>query len=187
MSAQARDEAVTSLQAAKAAVDTAQRNLDCSPGQSAPGSRARIADCRFRRAPWTRRAMRSQCARVGRAGKCRGRLCAGVCAGQRQGRCVGGAAGRSRRRGSAHRHHHGPDADLGLCATARDAGRRRATGRHSARSDAERRHRLGQGDRQIRGRRFCHAARREQHEARHQDHADRSCSSPIPARSLCPA
>jgi HlyD family secretion protein len=45
--------------------------------------------------------------------------------------------------GRAHRHHHGPDPDLGLRAAAGDPGRRRATRRLAARGHAQRRNDQG--------------------------------------------
>ena len=67
---------------------------------------------------------------------------------------VGGAAGRSGWGGHADCDHHGPYADLGVCASAGDAGGRREAGRQPARGDAQRRNGRGQGDCQSRRKRI---------------------------------
>ena len=100
MSAQTRDEMVTALQAAKAAVDAARRESCRGAGQSAPGARARAADRGLGAARWTRRApMRRMRARWLRRRKVEEGYARCAVAGERQGGCVGGAAGRSGGRG----------------------------------------------------------------------------------------
>jgi HlyD family secretion protein len=122
MSTQARDEHGDSLQAAKAAVDAARDNLAAAQANLRQARAHELLTAGFgaHGGPDPRR--RGQCPRAGESASVEEGY-AQVFAHQRQGGRVGGAAGRSGDRGSAHCHHHGPDADLGLRAAARDAGR----------------------------------------------------------------
>ncbi len=133
-SEQARDEAVTSLKAAQAAVETATENIAAA---QAALKQARRTSCWRVVSAQTVASTRGQVQNAQGARGTGGRgtwLRPGVGARDRQGECAGGAAGRSAGRRRHHRHGDGPDADLGVCAAAGDTGRCGATRRQPARS-----------------------------------------------------
>ena len=71
--------------------------------------------------------------------------------------------------GAPDRHHHGPDADLGLRAAAGDSGRRRQARRQPARCDAQRRNHQGKVINKAAEADFATQRDVTQPQARHQD------------------
>ena len=129
MSEQAKDDAVTSLQASKAAVDAARENLTAAEAALRQARAHELLTAVAARTVDESRDQVENARALAEQAKVAGRLRKGLCPGQRTGQCARRAAGRGGCRGRGDRHHHGPDRDLGLCAAARDAGR---CGRSSA-------------------------------------------------------
>ncbi len=136
----------TALAAAKAAVDAARENLAAAEANLRQARAHELLTEVSARTVDQTRADAANARALAEEAKVEEGYTHSRLAHQRQSGRVGGAAGRSGHGGRGHCHHHGPDADLGLRASAGDAGRRRATGRQFARGDAQRRHGLGQRD-----------------------------------------
>ena len=118
MSAQARDDAATSLQAAKAAVDAASENVAAAEASLRQARAHELLTTVAARTVDSTRDEVDERPRPCRAGQGGTGLRAGLCPGQRQGQRARRAPGRSGGRRRTDRHHHGPDPDLDLRAAA---------------------------------------------------------------------
>ena len=130
-SAQAKEDAVTSLQAAEAAVNTARGNLNAAEASLREAKAHELLTSVSQRsvdeARDTEANARALAAEAPRGARLRGDHLAGGWRGE----CVGGAAGRSGAAGHAHCHHYRLVADLGVRAGAGNRSRRGEAGRQA--------------------------------------------------------